>query len=120
MAVKPNCLIFYANDFLEFSYSFAHTYIKNNTYPSFYTYIKNNTYPSFYGLQKIIKNVSSDSHKYLNIIINYLNNLDPLKGFIYNNYCPGGTKKLDSPRMYFSDENGMKIDAIRTKIQERK
>lgn len=98
----------YANDFLEFSYSFAHTYIKNNTYPS------------FYGLRKIIKNISGDSNKYLNIIINYLNNLDPIKGFIYNNYCPGGTKKLDSPRMYFADKNGMKIDAIRTKIQEWK
>jgi adenine-specific DNA methylase len=97
----------YANDFLEFSYSFAHTYIKNNIYPS------------FNGLRKIIKNINGLDNN-LNEIINYLNNLVPIKSFIYNNYCPGGTKKLDTPRMYFTDENGMKIDAIRTKIQEWK
>lgn len=96
----------YANDFLEFSYSFAHTYIKNNTSPS------------FCGLRKIIKNLNGNPDSNLNEIINYLNNLNPIKGFIYNNYCPGGTKNLDSPRMYFSDENGMKIDTVRTKIQD--
>jgi len=98
----------YANDFLEFSYSFARTYIENNAYPS------------FNGLQKVIKNFNGNSNENLNKIIDYLNNLIPIKSFIYKNYCPSGTKKLDSPRMYFSDENGMKIDAIRTKIQEWK
>ncbi len=34
-------------------------------------------------------------------------------GFIYNNYCLGS----GSARQYFSDENGKKIDAIRTKVQ---
>ena len=33
------------------------------------------------------------------------------KGFIYTNYCPGGG------RMYFSDHNGKKIDAIRKWIE---
>jgi adenine-specific DNA-methyltransferase len=48
-------------------------------------------------------------------IVEYLNNL-PLKedGFIYNNYCsPSG-------RLYFSDDNGKKIDTIRNKIEEFK
>ncbi len=48
-------------------------------------------------------------------IIEYLNNL-PLRddGFIYNNYC--------SPvnRLYFSDENGKKIDTIRMEIEKFK
>ena len=35
-------------------------------------------------------------------------------GFIYNNYCLGGS----GFRQYFSDENGQKIDAIRRKIEE--
>jgi adenine-specific DNA-methyltransferase len=35
------------------------------------------------------------------------------KGFIYNNYSPGG-----SNRMYFSEENALKIDFIRNKIEE--
>jgi adenine-specific DNA-methyltransferase len=41
-----------------------------------------------------------------------LNLSPPMKGFIYNNYCIGS----GSGRMYFSDENGMKIDSIRTAI----
>lgn len=97
----------YANDFLEFAYSLARAYIKNNAYPL------------FSGLQEII-NLNGSSANNINKIIDYLNNLLPIKGFIYKNYCPGGTKRLDSPRMYFTDENGMKIDAIRIKIQEWK
>lgn len=36
-----------------------------------------------------------------------------LKGFIYNNYSPGG-----SERQYFSSENAGRIDYIRTKIEK--
>jgi len=45
-----------------------------------------------------------------------LNNLQPVKGLIYNNYCLGA----GSERQYFSDENGMKIDAIRQEIEKLK
>lgn len=98
----------YANDFLEFSYSLGRTYIKNNNYPN------------FSGLKNLINGVNGYSSENLNIVVDYLNNLSPIKGFIYNNYCPGGTQKLEFPRMYFIDKNGMKIDAIRTKIQNWK
>ena len=37
-------------------------------------------------------------------------------GLIYKNYCVGG----GTERQYFSDRNGMKIDAVRTKIEEWK
>ena len=37
-------------------------------------------------------------------------------GFIYKNYCLGG----NGERQYFSDENGKKIDTMRTKIEEWK
>ena len=48
-------------------------------------------------------------------IIEYLNNL-PLRddGFIYNNYCSPAN------RLYFSDENGKKIDSIRIEIEKFK
>ncbi|UUM20108.1 MULTISPECIES: DNA adenine methylase [unclassified Mycoplasma] len=46
--------------------------------------------------------------------LEYLNNLKPIQGFIYQNYCNGS----GSGRMYFSDENGKKCDAIRTKIEQ--
>ena len=50
----------------------------------------------------------------------YLNNLPGKKGFIYNNYSLTGTKGKVYERQYFSDENAMKIDAIRIKIEEWK
>lgn len=97
----------YANDFLEFSYSLARAYIKNNDYPA------------FEGLCGLVTAFNGSIVSIIKVI-EYLNSLSPIKGFIYKNYCPSGTKNLDSPRMYFSDDNGMKIDAIRTKIQEWK
>jgi adenine-specific DNA-methyltransferase len=47
-------------------------------------------------------------------VLDYLNNLDLKEGFIYQNYC--------SPvnRLYFSDENGKKIDTIRMEIEKFK
>lgn len=43
-----------------------------------------------------------------------LNALNGIEGFVYNNYCFGS----GSNRMYFTDENGKKCDAIRTRIEE--
>jgi len=49
--------------------------------------------------------------------IDELNSLSLINdGFIYQNYCMGS----GSERQYFSDENGKKIDTIRTKIKEWK
>ena len=97
----------YANDFLEFSYSLARAYIQNNNYPK------------FKGLKHIVPGLNG-SEQNIATVIPFLNNLRPKKGFIYKNYCPGGTEHLGSPRMYFTNINGMKIDAIREKIQEWK
>jgi len=52
--------------------------------------------------------------------VEYLNQIKPIKGFIYKNYTPAGTSELTQPRMYFSNENGQLIDAIRQKIEEWK
>ena len=48
----------------------------------------------------------------------YLNNLKGKKGFIYKNYSLGGTFNHEFARNYFTDENAMKIDAIRMKIRQ--
>lgn len=46
--------------------------------------------------------------------IDELNDIEPIdNGFIYQNYCMGGGNN----RMYFSDANGKKIDAIRQQIE---
>lgn len=49
-------------------------------------------------------------------LIKILNNLPLVQGFIYQHYCPGSGSK----RMYFSNENGQKIDAIRQQIAQWK
>ena len=43
-----------------------------------------------------------------------LNNLAPVEGFIYKNYCYGS----GSGRNYFTDDNGMKSDAIRIELED--
>lgn len=45
--------------------------------------------------------------------LNYLNSLKGIEGFVYNNYCAGG-----SERNYFTDSNGQKCDAIRTELED--
>lgn len=49
-------------------------------------------------------------------LIDSLNQLPLVQGFIYQHYCAGS----NSGRMYFSDENGQKIDAIRQQISQWK
>jgi adenine-specific DNA-methyltransferase len=51
-----------------------------------------------------------------NHLIDELNQLEGIKGFIFENYAESGT----SNRLYFSAENGQKIDAIRTAINSKK
>ena len=51
-------------------------------------------------------------------VCEYLSNLQGVKGFIFNNYSSAGTKNSEFERMYFSDENALKCDAIRSKIED--
>lgn len=82
-------------------------------------YLANNTEPSFSALSAVLGNAKSQNLFDLPYqkIIAYLNGIAPQKGFIYRHYAPSGTKDLPQPRMYFSDENAQKIDAIRTQIE---
>jgi len=67
----------------------------------FYSYVLNRNY---------IGNTTS-----LNIEkhIDFLNNLEGTAGFIFQQYCENGSEN----RLYFSAENGKKIDAIRQQIE---
>ena len=47
-------------------------------------------------------------------LLNDLNSITPVEGFIYKNYCEGS----GSGRNYFTNENGKKCDAIRIKLEE--
>ncbi len=92
-----------ANDNLEFCYALSKSYIELNEPPK------------FRKLKKIVSTQpGAQTHEK---VINYLNSVTPIEGFIYKNYCPGGTKKS---RTYFSDRNGQRVDAIRTIIEDWK
>lgn len=70
----------------------------------YYSYILNQNYIGNH------QNIAFENY------ISHLNNLTEKKGFVYTNYCLGGGHN----RQYFSDENGLKIDAVRIQIEDWK
>jgi len=56
---------------------------------------------------------NEDTTKWLPLIYQ-LNEIPGSEGYIFQNYCLGG----GNGRLYFSDENGKKIDAMRQKINQ--
>jgi len=84
-------------------------------------YIGNHKELNFAKLTKEITDLKSiDVKNRKNFVCNYLSDLKGVKGFIYKNYCLGGTKNKEESRQYFSDENGMRCDSIRQKIESWK
>jgi len=84
-------------------------------------YIENHRPLKFKKLEEILpqlKKMPIENRKMA--VCEYLSNLKGVKGFIYKNYCIGGTKGKEYERQYFSDDNGKKCDAIRMKIEEWK
>ena len=98
-----------SNDMLSFSYAFQHAYIKVNQMPSFRNL-------ELGGQRRSVQKTLNGAR--VSEVISYLNNLEGIKGFIYENYCDRGTENKKYKRRYFSDSNAKKIDAIRTQIQK--
>lgn len=93
----------------------------------YYSYVLNRHYIGNYkelvfaGLDKEIPELNGIKiNERKDYVCNYLSKITGKKGFIYNNYCLGGTIDQKEARQYFSDENGMRGDAIRQKIQKWK
>ena len=85
-------------------------------------YIQNNTEPAF---KKLLNSISPHQKEKLftsplELIQSYLSSLKGIKGFIYKNYTEEGTRNSEFQRKYFTATNGMKIDAIRTRIERWK
>lgn len=99
----------YCSDLLYFSYVLQRASITNNNEPQFNNLLPKINHQSRYLLATPLQTV-----------VDYLDRIDPVEGFIYNNYTPSGTADLEQPRMFFSDENGKKIDAIRIQIENWK
>lgn len=49
-------------------------------------------------------------------VINILNNVTPLEGFIWREYSPASRRFQQNERRYFTEENAKKIDAISTTV----
>lgn len=93
-----------SNDNLYFSYILQRALIIINECPSF----------SSLNLDNLPKNPKERIYQ----ILHYLNNLKGVEGFIYRHYTPASEDIDGVERKYFTIENGMKIDAIRIKIEE--
>lgn len=100
----------YSSDLLYFSFILQKAYIENNSQPQFQTLLQ----------ELDCRNSRELFTSPLQIALDFLNNIQPHEGFIFKNYTPQGSSNLDIPRMYFSNENGKIIDAIRTQIEEWK
>jgi adenine-specific DNA-methyltransferase len=98
-----------ANDIQYYSYVLNRHYIGNHKELPFSKLTKE--IPN-------LKNIEVENRK--NFVCDYLSNLKGKKGFIYKNYCLTGTKDKTEQRQYFSDENGMRCDAIRQRIENWK
>ena len=96
----------FSSDLLYCSYVLQKAYISNNQVLNF---------------EKLLNKISFQSTSLfaspLHIVVEYLNQIEPIEGFISKNYTPFGTSELEIPRMYYSDENGKIIDAVRQKIE---
>lgn len=78
--------------------------------------IENNEKIEFKGLEKEYPKLKEIEDK-IDYVIDILGSLVGETGFVYKNYCLGGTKGQEFERIFFSDENGLKCDSIRKKIE---
>ncbi len=95
-----------ANDIQYYSYVLNRHYIGNH---------KKLTFKKLLNEIPELKDINEKNRK--DFVCNFLSDLKGQKGFIYKNYCLGGTKNKEEPRQYFSDQNGMRCDSIRQKIE---
>lgn len=75
-------------------------------------------YYSYVITKHMIENNGNLDRERCNRLIDELNALTGVEGFIYNNYSYEGTEGQEFRRMYFTDYNAKKCDAIRITIEE--
>jgi adenine-specific DNA-methyltransferase len=118
----------YANDWQYYSFVTASAYLFYDDYPLFELLLRNTDLITSKSSKKNLLSKDSESfilHSVNNrkrisgeqpvfSVLRYLQTLPGKKGKFYEEYCDGGSKK----RMYFSRENGLKIQAIGDQITE--
>lgn len=105
---------------MVFADLFAGTGVVSGSFKkSGYSIIANDIqYYSYVITKHMIENNGNLDEERCKQLIGELNSLDGIEGFIYKNYSFGGTEGQEFRRMYFSDYNAKKCDAIRTTIEE--
>lgn len=103
-----------STDLLYFSYVLQKVYIEQNQYPKFLRLLK---YLKIKPSNKVLFVSENQNAK---AIIEYLNNLEGIEGFVFKNYSPEGTFNQTNVRKYFTGENAKKIDVVRETIEEWK
>ena len=98
-----------ANDFQYYSYVLNRHYIGNH---------KEFEFAGLFDIVSGLEEVRLARRK--DAVCAYLSDIPPVEGFIYNNYAPTGTKGQEFERMYYSDDNAKKCDAIRQRIEKWK
>ncbi len=73
-----------------------------------------NDQPEFRRLQAVNSGAGEEK---VDAVLDHLNRVPGETGFVFSNFCSGGTKKGKFRRLYFSDENGQRCDAIRCLIE---
>ena len=87
-----------ANDWEPYSYYMSLAYLRINRAPEF---------RALGGMENAVKT---------------LNDIEPVRGYIAGHYCPQDDENYDSDteRMFYTQENGRRIDAVRDRILEWK
>lgn len=75
-------------------------------------------YYSYVITKHVIENNGNLNKERCNQFIAQLNELDGVEGFIYKNYSFEGTEGQEFRRMYFTEHNAKKCDAIRIAIED--
>lgn len=96
-----------ANDIQYYSYCLNRAYVGINNNPEFAGIASSLPQP-----EQLLR------YDTIDVVLNYLNRLAGVQGFVYKNYCPGGSAGTEFPRQYFTDENGQLCDAIRLQIEQ--
>jgi len=89
-----------SNDYMTFSYAFQVAYIRNNEIPTF---------------DKLANKCGLNNYQE---VLQYLNDRNGVKGFFFEEYTKEGTKNKAYQRNYFSEDNAIRIDSIRSKLEE--
>ena len=110
LALRENDFKVVANDVMTYSYHHLNLHLLLSRAPEF----KN--------ISLIIKNKSGESKKSnYALILDHLNNVEPLKGYFFNEFGPeGNPANATKPRKYYTAENAAKIDAVRKEIKNLK